>query len=65
MKIFEDVESRYSEFQQKIATVWASSHFTVWLQENPGSPYAKQRAAFEEFLEIGLDVANEICQPGT
>lgn len=65
MKVFEDVESRYSEFQQKIATAWANSHFTAWLQANPTAPYAEQRAAFEEFLETGLDVANEICQPRT
>lgn len=64
MKVFENVESQYSEFQQKIAAAWASSHFTVWLQAHSDAPYAKQRAAFEEFLEIGLDVASEICQPG-
>lgn len=65
MKLFENVESRYSEFQQKIATAWASSHFTVWLQKNPNAPYINQRATFEEFLEIGLDVADEICQTRT
>ena len=53
------MDSEYSAYELAIASAWASSNFTVWLEKNPASDVEARRRAFLNFFEGGLHLARE------